>query len=100
MTTLDRIKQLRDERGWTNYRLAKESGISEGAINNLFRLNNQPTIPTLESLCGGFKISLAQFFANDNEAVPLNNDQKEILKLWNTLHPKQKKALLDFLKTL
>ena len=29
MEILERIKQLRDERGWSNYRLAKEADISE-----------------------------------------------------------------------
>lgn len=58
MDILDRIKQLKDERGWSNYKLAKEAHISEGSLNNMFRLNNQPTIPTLEAICRGLGISL------------------------------------------
>jgi len=38
MEILERIKQLRDSRGWSNYRLAKEADIAEGSLNNLFRL--------------------------------------------------------------
>ena len=41
---LERIKELRDDRKWTNYRLAKEASVSENALNNLFRRNNTPTI--------------------------------------------------------
>lgn len=100
MDILNRIKQLRDERGWSNYRLAKEAGISEGALNNLFRLNNQPTIPTLEALCKGFGISLSQFFAEGNEAVVLNEEQKEMIGIWNTLNGEQKTALLELLKKM
>ena len=33
MDILDRIKQLRDERGWSNYKLAREAQISEGSLN-------------------------------------------------------------------
>ena len=100
MDTLERIKHLRDERGWSNYRLAKEANISEGSLNNLFRLNNQPTIPTLDAICGAFGISLSQFFANGNEAVILNSGQREMLDMWNTLTRAQKNALLELLKCM
>ena len=100
MAALDRIKQLRDERRWSNYRLAKEAGISEGSLNNLFRLNNQPTLPTLEALCQGFGISLSQFFADDTETVLVNNEQREMLNLWNTLNKEQRAALLELLKKM
>ena len=100
MAALDRIKQLRDDRGWSNYRLAKESGISEGSLNNLFRLNNQPTLPTLETLCVAFGISLSQFFADDGDAVILNSEQREILDAWSVLSKEQKIALLELLKTM
>ena len=90
MDILTRIKQLRDERGWSNYKLAKEADISEGSLNNLFRLNNQPTIPTLEALCKGFDMSLSQFFA----------EGKEMLDIWATLDKEQKAALLELLKKM
>lgn len=100
MDILDRIKQLRDERGWSNYKLAREAQISEGSLNNLFRLNNQPTIPTLEAICTGLGISLSQFFAESNEAVVLNEEQREMLDIWSTLNKDQKTALLELLKKM
>jgi len=100
MDILDRIKHLRDKRGWSNYRLAKEAQISEGSLNNLFRLNNSPTIPTLEAICAGLGVSLSQFFASGDEAVALNGEQREMLDLWNTLSAEQKVALLELLKRM
>jgi transcriptional regulator with XRE-family HTH domain len=100
MDILNRIKQLRDERGWSNYRLAKEADISEGSLNNLFRLNNQPTIPTLEAICNGLGISLSQFFAEANEAIVLNEEQKEMLGIWSALNKGQQAALLELLKKM
>jgi len=97
---LSRIKELKDERGWSNYRLAKESGISEGSLNNLFRLNNQPTLPTLEAICKGFGISLCQFFSKGNEAVVLNDEQREMLDAYNTLNYRQKKALVGLIREI
>jgi len=98
MDILERIRKLRDDRGWSNYRLARESDISEGTINNLFRLNNQPTTPTLEALCKGLNITLAQFFAED-EPVELTAEQRDMLDMWNTLSKEQKSALMAFLKS-
>lgn len=98
MDILNRIKQLSDERGWSNYKLAKEAHIAESSLNNLFRLNNQPTISTLESICNGFGITLSQFFSEGNEPVVLNEEQREMLDVWNTLKQDQKAALLEFLK--
>lgn len=100
MDILSRIKYFKDERGWSNYKLAKEANISEGSLNNLFRLNNQPTISTLEAICTGFGISLSQFFADDNEAMVLNEEQREMLNVWNSLSKKQKMALLELLKCM
>ena len=100
MDILGKIKKLKNERGWSNYRLAKEANISEGSLNNLFRLNNQPTIPTLEAICKGFGISLSQFFAEGNDAIVLSLEQKEMLNIWSTLNKEQKDALLELLKKM
>ena len=100
MDILKRIEELKNKRGWSNYRLAKEAQISEGSLNNLFRLNNQPTIPTLEAICAGFRISLSQFFAEGDEAIVLSEEQREMLDIWNTLNKDQKTALLELLKNM
>ena len=63
MDTHSRLRQLMAERGWTAYRLAKESGLSESTLANIFKRNTVPSISTLESVCSAFGISLAQFFA-------------------------------------
>ena len=42
----NRIRQLMAERGWTIYRLAQESGLSQTTISNIFKRNNQPPYNT------------------------------------------------------
>ena len=100
MDTLKRITQLRDERGWSNYRLAKEANISQTTLRNLYNRNTLPSIPTLETICTGFGISLSQFFAEGDEPVELDAEQKEMLDMWNTLAKDQKAALLELLKKM
>lgn len=58
----NRIRQLMAERGWTIYRLAQESGLSQTTISNIFKRNNQPSLPTVNAICDACGITLAQFF--------------------------------------
>lgn len=89
-----RIKQLLEERKWSEYRLAKECGISQSIITNMFRRNNAPTLPTLELICNALDISLSQFFLEGDDPVALTEEQKLLLSKWRTLTEEQKKAFL------
>ena len=99
MDAQKRIKQLMEERGWTDYRLCKESGLSASTVANMFNRNNSPTLPTLEAICGAFGITLSQFFAEDN-VISLTEDQLRLLSSWGRLSEKQRKLLLDFFDTM
>jgi len=90
----ERIKELMDERDWSPYMLAKESGISGSTISNLFLRNSVPGFATLEAICNGLGITLAQFFATDN-LVELSDEQLEMFKMWAYLSREQKQLLLD-----
>ena len=93
LDTLGRLRQLLDERNWSEYRLAKASGLSDSTIKNIYKRNTQPTIDTLEAICRGFGITLAQFFA-DGEMVELTPDLKELFNGWVNLTPEQKQAVI------
>ena len=87
------------DRGWTDYRLCKESGLSASTVANMFNRNNSPTLPTLEAICGALGITLAQFFAEDN-VVSLTEEQLRLLSSWGRLSEEQRKLLLDFFDTM
>lgn len=65
MDVHNRLEQLLKERGWSRYRLSKESGLSEETLTNIFKRGTCPSIATLQDICKGFRISMAQFFADD-----------------------------------
>ena len=98
MDVLEIIKQLRDERNWSNYKLSKVSGISQTTLRNMFSRNTLPSIATLEQLCEGFGITLSQFFSDGNDPVPLNSEQREMLKAWGTLSADEKSAFMLLMK--
>ena len=93
----EKLRLLLKERGWTEYRLAKESGLSESTIANIFRRNATPSFTTLESICAGFGITLSQFFA-ENEMVELSPDLKRLFDGWMPLSPEQKNAVLQMVE--
>lgn len=100
MDVLMRLQKLMDARGWSEYRLAKESGLSNSTISNIFRRNNSPTIPTLETLCAAFGLSLSQFFSDGDEPVELTSDQKILFDKWITLTARQKEIILAIIEEM
>lgn len=92
-----RIRSLMEERGWSEYRLAKTSGLSQSTIANLFRRNNAPSIMTLSAICAAFGLTLAQFFTEGEEHVVLTSEQRALFDRWLILTDRQRRTLLNFL---
>ena len=99
MDVLKRLRQLLDSRGWTEYRLSKECGLAQSTIGNIFRRNTDPSLATLETICGAFGITLSQFFAED-DLVELSPELKSVFDCWVILTPTQKDATLQMMKAM
>ena len=99
MDTRQRIRQLMDQRGWTEYRLAIKSGLSQSTISNIFRRNTTPSVATLETICKAFGITMSQFFA-EGDMIDLNPELKEVFEHWFSLTPDQKEVVLQMLRAL
>ena len=93
MDILGKLKQLIEERVWSEYRLAQECGLHESTITNIFRRNTTPTIPTLEAICKGFGITLSQFFT-EGDMVELTPELQALFDAWKPLTPEQKELIL------
>ena len=100
MNTQKRIKQLMEERGWTDYRLAKEANLSHSTVTNMFNRNNAPTLPTLEAVCRAFGITLSQFISEGNDPAQLTEEQSILFSKWSTLTEEQKNLLLALIDTM
>ena len=99
MNTHDRLRKFMIDRDWTEYRLAKQSGLSESTIANIFRRNAVPSVSTLEAICTGFGITLSQFFS-DGDMVELSPDLRELFDGWVSLSQTQKQAILQIIKAM
>lgn len=90
-----RIRELMEIKNISEYRLAKLSGLSQSTISNIFNRNTAPTIPTIEAICNGLGITMAQFFADasDESPVYLNSEQKKFFNEWLSLSAEQKSVI-------
>ena len=97
---LERILYYRNQKKWSEYQLAEKSGLTQSTISSWYRKNMLPSISSLEKICNAFEITLSEFFAFEEDNFALTDVQKKLLTETNRLTDKQKRALLDFLKTL
>lgn len=100
MDVLEKLRELLNERGWSEYRLAQKAGLNESTISNIYRRNTVPTIATLKAVCDAFGITLSQFFADsDSDMVELTPELKELLDAWQPLTPEQRATVLQVAKS-
>ena len=97
---LSTITEYRENKGWTEYQLAEQSGLPQSTISPWYRKNMIPTVPSLEKICMAFGITLSQLFAVDDDPVTLTASQKELLMRWSRLDEKQQAVLFDLLKLM
>lgn len=91
----EHIKEICKQRGWSYYKLAKESGISHSSLNYTMKHQHVPTINTLIKICNGLDITLSQFFDGiDNNK---SEEQDKLISLWNLLNEQEKELALIYI---
>ena len=87
------------DKNWSEYTLAQNSNLTQSTISTWYRKQLQPSVASLEKICNGFGITLAQFFSEEDLLQSLTVEQKELLELWQSLSPIQKSAVIQLLKS-
>ncbi len=97
---ITRIKQLCNTRGWSFYRLAKESGITYSTLCTMLHKATSPSLPTLIKLCSGFGITLSEFFDANSDSALLSPKEKQFLQLLNSLNSENQATAEKYLRFL
>ena len=63
MDLSDRIIQLREVAGISQYRLAKITGIPQSSLSRYEMGQNQPSVDMLSKICDALGVTLAEFFS-------------------------------------
>ena len=95
---LGRIDRERLARGWSEYTLAENSGLTQSTLSTWRRRNLQPNVTSIEKICHGFGITLSPFFEEDAAVHHLTEEQKSLLTIWDRLSPSQRTAILDLIR--
>ncbi len=97
MDIIDKIEELRKERGWSDYELAQQSLITQSTIASMKSRKSPPKLDTLQAICNAFGITLAQFFLEDEKIEVISEKEKMLLDCYRKLSPQKQKALIDLL---
>lgn len=95
MDVIAKLNKLRLERNLSVYRLSELTGINQSTLANTFSRGTIPSIQNLEIMCSAMGITLAQFFAEDDEQTPLSKEQKELLNSYSKLPPELQDIISD-----
>ncbi len=80
-----KLKQYRTAKGFTIYKLSKETDISQNHISAIENDKRQPTIDTLERLIALMGISLAELFNKDSDASFLNDKERQLVENYRSM---------------
>lgn len=99
MDIIEKIKRLRDERGWSTNQLALEAELTQSTVSTILtKANAMPSIDTLIRLCDAFGITLAQFFADGEESELVSPREKVLLGQFRKLPEKKQDAIIELIK--
>ena len=59
----ERLKTLREERGYQRTELASRAGVSRDVIRKIETAETSPTLETIHQIAQALRVSLAEFFA-------------------------------------
>ncbi len=93
MDVSKRLRDLREQCGYTQNGLAERAGVSQTHLRRVELGQADITVSHLQLLCDAMSITMKEFF---EEAT----DTDEIAAAFSKLSPKQKKLLLAFIESL
>ncbi len=99
MDIIERIKELRDERGWSTNRLALEAELTQSTVAALLtKSNSLPSLDTLTHLCDAFGMTLAQFFMEEEKSELVSPQERALLEQYRKLSEEKRRAVLTLLE--
>ena len=89
----DRIRILREKSGNSQNSLAEQAGVSQTHLRRVELGQADITVGHLQLICDALEISVKDFFN-------VNDEAEELSVAMANLTPKQKRLLLEFLKSI
>lgn len=97
---LERIKELCKKKGYSQYRLAKKSGVHQSSLSTLLNRRSTPNVFTLDKICRGFDMTIAEFFSPESEYESLSEEEEKLITMWDNMSDYQKALTLAYIQGL
>ena len=97
----DRIETLCNEKGWSLFKLSKESKASYSTLYNTMKNHTVPQIDLIQKVCDGFNISISEFFQDeDNEKMQLSDKDMLLINNARELNTNERDRVLAYMQGL
>lgn len=96
----EKLKEIRKYKNMKMKYVAEKAGISQSSLSYIESGTNAPTIETLSNILSVYEMTLSDFFNENQNAIVLSNELKELIDNTKGLTPGQLSKLTEFLKTL
>lgn len=96
----NRFRKLRSAKGFSVYRLARESDVSENYIHKIERGENQPSVYILEKLLACLGVTLPEFLSEDTDIMYPSDFERELIESVRTLPLEKAAAVLHIAKLI
>ena len=91
-----RLKDIRESKNMSKYKLSQESEVSESHIRNIERGAKNATVETLEMLVTHLGLTMSEFFNEDHTIAYLTPKEAILLKYYRTLPEDTANLVIDF----
>ena len=86
-----KVKVLREKKGWSKYRLSKESGVATTTITKIERDEIHPELETILKLAKALDVEVDELVAGTDRTTTLEEKIKELFK---NIQPKRRQKVL------
>ena len=93
----EKIQYYAVKNGFTQYGLAKATGLSQPFIGKLFKGEKLPSLDSLQTICSALGITLAEFFSEDSQTDP---DEARLLSAYRQLPEDKQKTVVTMVDAL
>lgn len=95
---VDRIDQLRVERGYSVSKLSGKANLSENTLKYIYKKRSFPTLQTLLRLCQALDITLWKFFLFQEAPFQFGLEEFDLLKNYEKLPEYSRQLIAELIK--
>ncbi|MEG0366582.1 MAG: helix-turn-helix transcriptional regulator [Coprobacillus sp.] len=103
MFNKDVILKLLEKKGWSRYKLSKESNLAQSTLSDILTgKNSNPRMDTIQKIATTLNVSVDVFFDNDSncnsESAFIDTDIRRIERARNKMSVKDKAKMMKILE--